>query len=492
MKKLFSYLMVAAAALVVACGPAEEDPQNKPEKNFYGFNMDNADIADLGNDQYLIQMYNNNEEGYTVRLVSLLVTIPGVTEGILPAGSYKVAEGEVGDNKNYFTGSFYQNDIAATPYIILFDKGELEVKHTADGYCLTLWNGGGFNAETGDAMNNLEIRYEGNAELYGTYNPTKQNTGYAIYIGQFTETAYCWVFEVDIDTTEAVLYYDFYLLVEDDNFEAGIPSGKYPMLMTGEAGTALPTFVSGGQYAGSMLLEYIESEGDSNIVDLVRGGEINVVNNGDGTYEIDVDYYNYFNIPYSTDYSGAVQHLDKSQAQGGGGAQGGENQVLAMYWGGPNWVFYLADATNQFIAYLDTYNGNMAGSFADGLKAGTYTYTDDTTNFNMSIWAPIMEGEQWTSTGSVILSLSGQSILDIVTDATMEVVANEDGTYAITANIEGTQLKDYTFEFNGEVMLEDGTAAQVSAKAPLKVAAKFDNTKNVKFNKNVTSRGFRK
>ena len=146
MKKLFSYLMVAAAALVVACGPAEEPNKPKPEKNFYGFNMDNADIAALGNDQYLLQMYNNDEEGYTVRLVSLLVTIPGVTEGILPADSYKIAEGEVGDNGNYFTGSFYQNDIAETPYIILFDKGELEVKHTADGYCLTLWNGGGFNA----------------------------------------------------------------------------------------------------------------------------------------------------------------------------------------------------------------------------------------------------------------------------------------------------------------------------------------------------------
>lgn len=488
MKKLFSYLMVAAAALVVACGPAEEDPQNKPEKNFYGFNMDNADIAALGNDQYLLQMYNNDEEGYTVRLVSLLVTIPGVTEGILPAGSYKVAEGKVGDNKNYFTGSFYQNDIAETPYIILFDKGELEVKHTADGYCLTLWNGGGINAETGVAMNNLEIRYEGNAELYGTYNPTKQNTGYAIYIGQFTETAYCWVFEVDVDTTEAVLYYDFYLLVEDDNFEAGIPSGKYPMLMTGEAGTALPTFVSGSQYGGSMLLEYIESEGDSNIVDLVRGGEINVVNNGDGTYEIDVDYYNYFNIPYSTDYSGTVQHIDKSQAQGGGDL-GDENLVMAEYWGGPSWVINLVDATNQFIVYLDTYNGNMEGTFADGLKAGTYTYTEDLSNMNMSIWAPVIEDGTWYM-GSVIIS--GQNIVDLVTDATMEVVANEDGTYAITANIEGTQLKDYTFEFNGEVMLEDASMAMVSAKAPLKVAAKFDNTKNVKFNKNVTSRGFRK
>ena len=477
--------MVAAAALVVACGPAEEPNKPKPEKNFYGFNMDNADIAALGNDQYLLQMYNNDEEGYTVRLVSLLVTIPGVTEGILPAGSYKVAEGEIGDNGNYFTGSFYQNDIAETPYIILFNKGELEVKHTADGYCLTLWNGGGINAETGDAMNNLEIRYEGNAELYGTYYPTKQDTGYAIYLGQFTETAYCWVFEVDVDTTEAVLYYDFYLLVDEDNFEAGIPSGKYPMMMTGAAGTALPTFVSGGQYAGSMLKEYVEDEGKSYVVDLVRGGEINVVNNGNGTYEIDVDYYNYFNIPYSTDYTGAVELIDQSQEQGGDEGELNVDDAELVYAGGGLWYSFLVDsAVNKMVVckiYCDEEN-----TFADGVPAGTYTVADTCEAFTIGVGSVDEDGY---AVGSMVMTADMKGVYDVLIDGAL--VVNTDNTLSFEfEGMYGTWASAAAVEYT----LTDGTAAApaVAAKAPLKVAAKFDNTKNVKFNKNVISRGFSK
>ena len=487
MKKLFSYLMVAAAALVVACGPAEEPNKPKPEKNFYGFNMDNADIAALGNDQYLLQMYNNDEEGYTVRLVSLLVTIPGVTEGILPADSYKIAEGEVGDNGNYFTGSFYQNDIAETPYIILFDKGELEVKHTADGYCLTLWNGGGFNAKTGDAMNNLEIRYEGNAELYSTHYPTKQDTGYAIYIGQFTETSYCWVFEVDVDTTEAVLYYDFYLLVDEDNFEAGIPSGKYPMLMTGAAGTALPTFVSGGQYVGSMMCEYVEGEG-AYVVDLVRGGEINVVNNGDGTYEIDVDYYTYFNIPYSTDYTGAVELVDKSQEQGGDEEGYALNIDVAqfIYSGGGTWMACLIDTAMDAMCVLEVYC-DEENTFEDGVPAGTYTVAETCAPF--TIGAGALDESYNYDGGSCVANAEFTKLYDVILGGEMVIGEN----YATEVAFEGL-MSNWSGSFAGEAVVVDGTAAApaVAAKAPLKVAAKFDNTKNVKFNKNVTSRGFSK
>ncbi len=475
MKKLFSYLMVAAVALVAACGPVEEPDGPKPDKQFYGFEVANMDAYAIDEDTFIFQMYTLDANDALERLFSAQVDIPGVgEESVIPAGTYDLVEGEIGDNYYYLTGSFYQNNISNPSYMMTLTEGELEVKHTADGYVFTVYSANGINvaSETGEEIKGIGIRYTGDIELTNNIMPCG-TTGAAVYYGgyEYSEgvTNYAWGLQLDIT---AEFWANIILNVSVDDYEAGIPSGSYPFHYTSEAGTA---DLFNGSYGSAIMIDY---EGDSYYYDYMVGGVCEVVNNGNGSYKIDILYYNGTYVPFIINFEGTLQNHDMRQPQGGG-AQGGEKLVMAEYYGGPNWAIYLVD--DQFTVYLDTYNGNMAGTFADGLKAGTYTYTEDTENIDMVIWAPIIEGNQWTMYGSVILS--GQSILDLVTDATMEIVANEDGTYAITADIEGTQLKDYTFEFEGEVVLEDASMAMVGAKAPaLKAAAKAPALKAVRGN----------
>ena len=109
-----------------------------------------------------------------------------------------------------------------------------------------------------------------------------------------------------------VYYYDILVLTSAEGTLAnGIPTGTYPINLSGEPGTVLAAYYDEtGSLNGSMLVyEYSMGNG---LYTTLFGGELDIVNNGDGTYEIELNYYNYYSIPSVASYSGVCSHIDYS------------------------------------------------------------------------------------------------------------------------------------------------------------------------------------
>lgn len=480
--------MVAAAALMSSCGPDEGTEQPAPEREFYGFTMTGADVTAIGSDQYIIQSYILDENNSTTRLLSAHATIPGVDltadSPLLPEGTFALVEGEIGDNNAYIKGSYYKNSIAETPYTVLITEGEVEIKYTANGYRLTFY-ADGVNAETGAAMNDIECRYEGDAEIYGNKMPSVADSAAAVYYGAYGEADY-WLFQFDVTATH---FMNLYFNTRVGNIADGIPTGKYPFTLTSAAGTADMSYYTESGYAGSMVIYAPEGE-QGRIYHLVAGGEADLTNNGDGTYAINIVYYNHFNIPYVMSYNGGAQVYDYSGPQ--------EEQVeieaaqlMCMDGSYDWWNLYLQNTTFYNGYGLQLYfdiTGAVGDNFEHGLSSGEYTFSVnyDPMTIYPGEWVE-EDGELYYSYGAAAFTMpldgdGNVAVYDIITDGKLVVTNNGDGTYKFEVNA-GSEDRLWIATFEGTPTLTDYTEyeeaaapAQVrAAKAPLKAAAKVVN-----------------
>ena len=485
MRKLFYLMMVAATALFASCNPDNGEGTGtgnngggNTEKPFYGFTVDGADVSAIGGDDYIFQMYILDEAGSVMRLMSAHVTVPGVVDDVIPEGTYKLKEGEIGDTGMYFKGSYYENASADSGYYMLVTDGELELKHTAKGYRATV-SADGINAEDGSAIKDIECRYEGDLEIVGNALPYVEDTAYAVYLGADENGANWWVFEYDVNES---YYVDFYLLT-NTSFEEGIPSGKYPFAMTGAAGTAVPSYSTSQGYSGSMLV-FWDAEAESGyIADLFLGGEVNVVKNDDGTYSLDAIYYSYYNIPSVASYEGEVYFYDQTASEGGDeeGYELNIDVAQFVYAGGGTWLAYLVDAANDAMCVLDVYC-DEENTFEDGLPAGTYTVADTYAPF--TIGAGALDASYNYDGGSCVTDAAFTKLYDVILGGEMVVGEN----YATEVAFEG-MMYNWSGSFAGEAMVVDGTAvapAKAAAKLQVKSTPKFSKeTKEVAFKRNI-------
>ena len=478
-------MMVAATALFASCNPDNGEGTGtgnngggNTEKPFYGFTVDGADVSAIGGDDYIFQMYILDEAGSVMRLMSAHVTVPGVVDDVIPEGTYKLKEGEIGDTGMYFKGSYYENASADSGYYMLVTDGELELKHTAKGYRATV-SADGINAEDGSAIKDIECRYEGDLEIVGNALPYVEDTAYAVYLGADENGANWWVFEYDVNES---YYVDFYLLT-NTSFEEGIPSGKYPFAMTGAAGTAVPSYSTSQGYSGSMLV-FWDAEAESGyIADLFLGGEVNVVKNDDGTYSLDAIYYSYYNIPSVASYEGEVYFYDQTASEGGDeeGYELNIDVAQFVYAGGGTWLAYLVDAANDAMCVLDVYC-DEENTFEDGLPAGTYTVADTYAPF--TIGAGALDASYNYDGGSCVTDAAFTKLYDVILGGEMVVGEN----YATEVAFEG-MMYNWSGSFAGEAMVVDGTAvapAKAAAKLQVKSTPKFSKeTKEVAFKRNI-------
>lgn len=480
--------MVAAAALMSSCGPDEGTEQPAPEKEFYGFTMTGADVTSVGNDEYIIQSYILDEEGYTTRLLSAHATIPGVDltaeSPLLPEGTFALVEGEIGDNNAYIAGSYYENSIAETPYTVLITEGEVEIKYTANGYRLTFY-ADGVNAETGAAMNDIECRYEGDAEIYGNKMPSVADSAAAVYYGAYGEADY-WLFQFDVTATH---YMNLCFNTPVGNIADGIPTGKYPFTLTGAAGTADMSYYTEDGYTGSMVIYAPEGE-QGRIYHLVAGGEVDLTNNGDGTYAMNIVYYNHFNIPYVMSYNGGAQVYDYSGPTEY--TPNIEEAALLCVDGTVDWWYlYLIDSSfyNGYgLQLFFDISGAAGDNFEHGLSSGEYTFSEnyDPMTLYPGMWVE-EDGEVVGFEGCAAMTMpldeaGNYSVYDVLYDGKLVVTNNGDGTYKFELNA-GSEDVVWIATYEGTPTMEDYTQyeeaaapAQVrAAKAPLKAAAKVVN-----------------
>ena len=485
MRKLFYLMMVAATALFASCNPDNGEGTGtgnngggNTEKPFYGFTVDGADVTAIGGDDYILQMYILDEAGAVMRLMSAHITVPGVVDDVIPEGTYKLKEGEIGDTGMYFKGSYYENASADSGYYMLVTDGELELKHTAKGYRATV-SADGINAENGSAIKDIECRYEGDLEIVGNALPYVEDTAYAVYLGADENGANWWVFEYDVNES---YYVDFYLLT-DTSFEEGIPSGKYPFAMTGAAGTAVPSYNTSQGYGGSMLV-FWDAEAESGyIADLFLGGEVNVVKNDDGTYSLDAIYYSYYNIPSVASYEGEVYFYDQT-ASGGGDEEGNVlnvNYAELSYNGGGVWYSFLVDSAENTMVVCEIYC-DEENTFADGVPAGTYTVADTCEAFTIGVGGVDEDGY---AVGSMVMAADYSGVYDLLIDGAL--VVNADNT--LSFEFEGMRYGTWASAAAVEYTLTDGTAvapAKAAAKLQVKSTPKFSKeTKEVAFKRNI-------
>lgn len=440
MKKLFYLMMVAATALFASCNPDNGEGTGtgnngggNTDKPFYGFEMDKAAVVNIGADQYVIQMYITDANGNNTRLMSAQVSIPGVVENVIPEGNYELIEGELIDDQ-YFAGSYYEN--AEAGYYMAITNGELNVKHTSKGTSLTVY-ADGYNAETQEAIDDIECRYTGDVSIDG--NEFKGAQAVAQYQGLWEGVPY-WILQIDIDETT---WFNIYVNTNSEDFEAGIPSGNYPFNYEFTGGNADASYTSGDQWAGSMLL--YSPDGETNyIVQLIFGGNINITNNGNGTYAIDMQYYDQTFIPYVANYEGQVALVDKSPKDVNYNLTSAE----FTYMGGGYWSALVVEESG-IEGYIDIYCGED-NTFADGIPAGTYTVSD--TNAAGTVGAAVLEGGYITG-GSYFVN--GNSVEDLVVGG--ELVVNADKTFSF--NFEGYFAPALKANFTGTPEFVDSTAA---------------------------------
>lgn len=461
MKKLFCALMVAAVALMSSCGTPDEPGKGGGNNNdtFYGYEMNGVTVTNIGGDDYVFQMsydiFDEETGKYLTseRFVSAYVTIPGVDEdNIFPEGTYSVDKGSESDNGYYVIGSWYQNNVSEAPYMMIVNNGQLEVKHTTDGYRLTVLVHG-VNVETGKAINDIECRYEGDIDaIYGN-TWTMANEGIAEWGGTVDGVSYWtlnlitvqgYMFDLSINT-EAI---------DEEDIPNGIPSGKYVIDFGYEAGYADPFYYDAqtGSIYGSTLGILYENGAYQPAEGLV-GGEINIENDGKGGYTVDINYYNNNFIPYTLHFQGSVEHSNGTIWNLGEYV----NDATLSYLGGNAWNVSVGASELDMYFYLNFFTEEGL-TFEDGIPSGTYTCND--TKEPNTILAGAIDEEGYYLGGSLFGNSTLSVLYDVLVSGTVTVTNNGNGAYMFDVALDGDATgvtNHYLGKFSGKPVIEDSS-----------------------------------
>ena len=285
----------------------------------------------------------------------------------------------------------------------------------------------------------------------------------AIYAGEYEGVPYWVLFLGDPERDELIRLY-VNTAPSDDPYAAGIPTGSYVVSDTMQPGTIDAAYQTESGWSGSLIIDLTTQ---SKLVDLILDGQLDVVNNGDGTYAVEFSFDTYQEATYVGQYEGAVQTSDQS----GGGDEGdlkaiqiAVDEAQMLFVGLGEWVVYLPGEQTNTCFMLDLYN-NEDATFADGLASGTYTVAE--TYENCTIWPGYIDDEGYLG-GSLLLTYDMKNYYDLVLGGEMVVENKGDGNYSFDGVLTGERY-EVSFQYDGPAVAEDYTAESV---APAKVAPK--------------------
>lgn len=369
--------------------------------------------------------------------------------------------------------------------------GEETVDIGRDGYVTIKAKGEGkysIEAVTFGENAGYKLKYEGEVYIFQEEDaPSAQynfDVAQANFQGEYEGNTW-WV--LFLGDTKADRLFQLYVNTPADCTAAsGIPSGTYTVSNTMAPGTIDEGYIDAEGYVnGSMVLNMAQSK----VYAYLTGGELELVNNGDGTYSIDFNFLDHNSEPMVGAYEGAVKIVDESEggSTGGGGGEGlnpvtmnidvAEMQFLGL----GEWILLLGDTSKDAVYMLDVYQ-NEDATFADGLASGTYTVAE--TYEHCTIWPGYVDDEGFVG-GSMLLNFDMTQAYDILQGGEMVVENQGDGNYSISIAFEG--MSNYvTGSYTGEVPAYDGTQGVAPKKVAAKMAAPAKSAKSTKKHQQMT------
>lgn len=413
------------------------------------------------------QIIYGNEGAFTgqgkVVMDSFLIIAEDLGENVIPQGTFSVDRfGMMNVGTVLAAEHLTAPDVNSEPTSDVAMDGTFTIKAKGEGQY-------SFEAVTYGLAGAYKQKYEGPVYIMVDESEVEYNTqvAQAIYAGEYEGVPY-WVLLLGDPERDELIQLFVNVNPSDDPYAAGIPTGSYVVSDTMQPGTIDSAYqTQSGGYSGSLIVDLSTQQ---ELVDLILDGQLNVVNNGDGTYAMAFEFATYYDMTYYGEFEGKVNHVDQSGSTGGGGD--GELQPVQvvvdvaqlLYIGLGEWVVYLPGEASDSCFMLDCLNYEDA-TFEDGLASGTYTIAE--TYEHCTIW-PGWEDEDGAG-GSLLLTYDKSSYYDIVSGGEMVVENKGSNNYSFEGVLTGNRY-EVSFAYDGAAEVENYEEAGVAPAA--KVAPK--------------------
>lgn len=412
------------------------------------------------------QIILGNEGAFTgqgkVIMDAFLLITEDLGENVIPQGTFSVDRfGMMNVGTILAAEHLTAPDVNSDPTSDVAMDGTFTIKAKGEGQY-------SFEAVTYGLAGAYKQKYEGPVYIMVDESEVEYNTqlAQASYAGEYEGVPYWVLFLGDPDRDELIRLF-VNVNPSDDPFAAGIPTGSYVVSDTMQPGTIDSAYqTQGGGYSGSLITDLTTQQ---ELLDLILDGELQVVNNGDGTYAMAFEFATYQEMIYYGEFEGKVNHVDESGSTGGGGGELKPVEVAVdvaqlLYIGYGEWVVYLPGQETDSCFMLDCLNYEDA-TFEDGLASGTYTIAE--TYEHCTIW-PGWEDEDGAG-GSLLLTYDKSSYYDIVSGGEMVVENKGSNNYSFEGVLTGNRY-EVSFAYDGAAEVENYEEAGVAPAA--KVAPK--------------------
>lgn len=249
-----------------------------------------------------------------------------------------------------------------------------------------------------------------------------------------------------IDQANDSIFWLYVNTPANNTFAAGIPSGSYVVADTSEPGTIDVGYVGSDNYVyGSMISDLAQDK----VKNLVTGGELDVVNNGDGTYGFEFEFLDMDQVLLHGEYEGEVYLVDNTKP-----VELEIDGVLAEWGGLGLWLVHAMDTTNDLMLNLYVFLSEDS-AMTDGVPTGTYPVTD--TAEPGTIFFGFQDPEDGGLYGSLVTNVAYSSAYDFIVGGQAEITQNALTNYTFEFEFEGV-YDNYAGSYSGDISVNDATA----------------------------------